>query len=68
MSSRKTERINFSTRKQTLQYPDFLEVQLKSFSEFFQLGTIPDNRKKEGLFQVFMENFQIGRASCREKV
>lgn len=59
MSSKKTERINFSTRNQTLNYPDFLEVQLKSFSEFFQLGTIPDNRKKEGLFQVFMENFPI---------
>ncbi|MFO7574336.1 MAG: DNA-directed RNA polymerase subunit beta [Bacteroidales bacterium] len=59
MSSKKTERVNFSTRKQTLEYPDFLEVQLKSFSEFFQLGTIPDNRKKEGLFKVFMENYPI---------
>ena len=59
MSSRKTERINFAARKQQLDYPDFLEVQLKSFTEFFQLGTIPDNRRKEGLFQVFMENFPI---------
>ncbi|MBE0674119.1 MAG: hypothetical protein IH591_05620, partial [Bacteroidales bacterium] len=59
MSSKKTERINFATRKQQLEYPDFLEVQLKSFTEFFQLGTIPDNRRKEGLFQVFMENFPI---------
>ncbi|MBE0676510.1 MAG: DNA-directed RNA polymerase subunit beta, partial [Bacteroidales bacterium] len=42
-----------------MEYPDFLEVQLKSFTEFFQLGTIPDNRRKEGLFQVFMENFPI---------
>lgn len=40
-------------------YPDFLEVQIKSFTEFFQLGTIPDNRKKEGLYQVFQENFPI---------
>ncbi|MDX9929737.1 MAG: DNA-directed RNA polymerase subunit beta [Bacteroidales bacterium] len=59
MSSKKTERIDFSTRQQQLRYPDFLEVQIKSFSEFFQLGTIPDNRKKEGLFQVFQENFPI---------
>lgn len=59
MSSKRTERINFATRKQQLEYPDFLEVQLKSFTEFFQLGTIPDNRRKEGLFQVFQENFPI---------
>jgi len=59
MSSKKSERINFATRKQELKYPDFLEVQLKSFTEFFQLGTIPDNRRKEGLFKVFQENFPI---------
>ncbi len=59
MSSKKTERISFAARKQQLDYPDFLEVQLKSFTEFFQLGTTPENRRKEGLFQVFMENFPI---------
>jgi DNA-directed RNA polymerase subunit beta len=59
MSSKKTERISFAARKQQIDYPDFLEVQLKSFTEFFQLGTTPENRRKEGLFQVFMENFPI---------
>ena len=52
-------RINFSSTKSQLDYPDFLEVQLKSFHEFFQLETIPENRKKEGLFQVFQENYPI---------
>ena len=59
MSSRNTERISFASKKDQLDYPDFLEIQLKSFSEFFQLGTTPENRRKEGLFQVFMENFPI---------
>ena len=59
MSSKNTERISFASRKDQLEYPDFLEVQLKSFCEFFQLGTTPENRKKEGLFQVFTENFPI---------
>jgi DNA-directed RNA polymerase subunit beta len=59
MSSKNSERISFASRKDQLEYPDFLEVQLKSFCEFFQLGTTPENRKKEGLFQVFTENFPI---------
>jgi DNA-directed RNA polymerase subunit beta len=59
MSSKYTERISFASKKNQLQYPDFLEIQLKSFSEFFQLGTTPENRKKEGLFKVFTENFPI---------
>jgi DNA-directed RNA polymerase subunit beta len=59
MSSKHTERINFASRKVQLDYPDFLEVQLKSFGEFFQLGTTPENRKREGLFKVFSENFPI---------
>ena len=41
------------------EYNDFLEVQLKSFREFFQLGSTPEERKKEGLYQVFKENFPI---------
>ena len=53
------ERINFSATKNQLPYPDFLEVQLKSFTEFFQLETTPESRKKEGLYQVFSENFPI---------
>ena len=59
MSSKNTERISFASRKNQLDYPDFLEIQLKSFGEFFQLGTTPENRKREGLFKVFTENFPI---------
>jgi DNA-directed RNA polymerase subunit beta len=54
-----TERISFATIKNQLDYPDFLEVQLKSFRDFFQMGTTPEERKTEGLWQVFMENFPI---------
>ncbi len=59
MSSNNNERISFASKKDQLEYPDFLEIQLKSFAEFFQLGTTPENRRKEGLYQVFMENFPI---------
>jgi len=59
MSSKNTERISFASRKNQLDYPDFLDIQLKSFGEFFQLGTTPENRKREGLFKVFTENFPI---------
>ena len=54
-----TERINFATTKNQLDYPDFLEVQLKSFREFFQLGSTSDERVDEGLNKVFLENFPI---------
>ena len=53
-----TKRINFASSK-ILEYPDLLEVQLKSFKDFFQLETTPENRKDEGLFQVFQEIFPI---------
>jgi DNA-directed RNA polymerase subunit beta len=53
------QRISFSSTKTVFDYPDFLEVQIKSFVEFFQLGTTPDQRKNEGLFKVFEENFPI---------
>ncbi len=58
--SKKTNnrRINFATSK-ILEYPDLLEVQLKSFKDFFQLDTTPENRRNEGLFQVFQEIFPI---------
>lgn len=58
-SSSPTKRINFSSIKQALDYPDFLDIQLKSFKEFFQLETTADNRNIEGLFRVFSENFPI---------
>ena len=54
-----SERINFASTKNQLEYPDFLDIQLKSFSDFFQLETTPENRKKEGLYRVFSENFPI---------
>ena len=53
------QRINFSSIKNPLEYPDFLEVQLKSFRDFFQLDTPPEKRKNEGLYKVFAENFPI---------
>ena len=58
--SKKTnsKRINFATSK-ILDYPDLLEVQLRSFKDFFQLETTPENRKEEGLYQVFKEIFPI---------
>jgi DNA-directed RNA polymerase subunit beta len=59
MSSNKFERISFTSTKNPLAYPDFLEVQLKSFYDFFQIDTSPENRKNEGLFKVFAENFPI---------
>ena len=53
------QRISFSSVKNRMHYPDFLEVQLKSFQDFFQLDTTAENRKNEGLYKVFMENFPI---------
>ena len=52
-----TERINFAATGKTLDYPDFLEVQIKSFQEFFQLNSTHKERKKETLYTVFEENF-----------
>ena len=59
MTEIKTGRVNFASTKNQLSYPDFLDVQLKSFQDFFQLETNPENRKNEGLFRVFSENFPI---------
>ncbi|MBC8321359.1 MAG: DNA-directed RNA polymerase subunit beta [Bacteroidetes bacterium] len=59
MAEIKTGRVNFASTKNQLAYPDFLDVQLKSFQDFFQLETNPENRKNEGLFRVFSENFPI---------
>ena len=55
----KAQRINFASIKNQLEYPDFLEVQLKSFHDFFQMDTAPEKRKSEGLYKVFSENFPI---------
>ncbi|NBC83824.1 MAG: DNA-directed RNA polymerase subunit beta [Bacteroidetes bacterium] len=53
------ERVNFSSSKNKLDYPDLLEVQVKSFYEFFKLNSTPEERKNKGLYQVFQENFPI---------
>src|SRR5574344_147691 len=55
----KNQRVSFATSKILLEYPDLLEVQLKSFKDFFQLETTPENRKNEGLYKVFQEIFPI---------
>ncbi len=53
------KRISFAKAKHIVDYPDFLDVQLQSFRDFFQLETTPENRTNEGLFAVFAENFPI---------
>ena len=53
------KRVSFGKIKLSAQYPDLLEIQLKSFQEFFQLETTPENRMNEGLYKVFQENFPI---------
>ena len=59
MLSNQTERLNFASTKNIPQYPDFLDVQVKSFKDFFQLETKSDERGDEGLYNTFMENFPI---------
>ncbi|MCE3296436.1 MAG: DNA-directed polymerase subunit beta [Crocinitomicaceae bacterium] len=58
-TSNLSTRVNFASSKNVFEYPDFLDIQLKSFQEFFQLETTPENRDSEGLFKVFSENFPI---------
>ena len=57
--TKSNERISFASIKSQLQYPDFLDIQLKSFEDFFQLETKSEDRENEGLFKVFSENFPI---------
>ncbi|PIB29893.1 DNA-directed RNA polymerase subunit beta [Maribacter sp. 4G9] len=59
MFTNQTERINFASAKNTPHYPDFLDIQIKSFQDFFQLETKSDQRGDEGLYNTFMENFPI---------
>ncbi|MDY5772549.1 MAG: DNA-directed RNA polymerase subunit beta [Bacteroidaceae bacterium] len=58
-SQENSQRINFASIKNPMPYPDFLDVQLKSFRDFFQLDTPPEKRKNDGLYKVFSENFPI---------
>jgi DNA-directed RNA polymerase subunit beta len=59
LSTTHNKRISFGKVKHAIDYPDFLDVQLQSFQEFFQLDTPADKREGEGLFEVFRENFPI---------
>ena len=54
-----TGRINFARAEKVREYPDFLDVQLQSFKDFFQIGTTADTKQEEGLYKVFYENFPI---------
>ena len=54
-----TERINFATSQMIKEYPDFLDIQVKSFQDFFQLQTKAEERGEEGLYKTFMDNFPI---------
>lgn len=59
MTTKSSERINFASIGNQIDYPDFLDIQLKTFRQFFQLGTTSEERKKEGLYQTFTEIFPI---------
>ena len=59
MPSKQNQRTNFAVAKHTPGYPDFLDIQIKSFQDFFQLETKSDERDEEGLFNTFKENFPI---------
>ena len=58
-SYKPTERVNFASIRTVIDYPDFLDVQLKSFKDFLQIETPAERRSNEGLFKVFSENFPI---------
>jgi DNA-directed RNA polymerase subunit beta len=59
MPSKQSQRTNFAGAQHTPNYPDFLDIQIKSFQDFFQLETKSDERNVEGLFNTFQENFPI---------
>ena len=59
MPNKQSQRTNFAGAKHTPNYPDFLDIQIKSFQDFFQLETKSDERNEEGLFNTFKENFPI---------
>ena len=58
-TNHKTQRVNFSRMQKQMPYPDFLDIQLKSFRDFLQMESTPEERRKEGLFKVFNETFPI---------
>lgn len=58
-TNNQSQRVNFSSIQKQMPYRDFLEIQLKSFHDFFQIESTPEERRQEGLYKVFMENFPI---------
>ncbi len=58
-SNKTTNRINFASTKNQLEYPDFLDIQIGAFRDFFQIGASSDRRKEEGLCRVFNDHFPI---------
>ena len=58
-TTKNQQRVNFSRMQKHMPYPDFLEIQLKSFQDFLQMDSTPEQRRNEGLFKVFSENFPI---------
>lgn len=59
MATENKPRVNFASVQNPYPYPDFLDLQLKSFRDFLQLDTPPEERKNDGLYKVFVENFPI---------
>ncbi|MDO6737239.1 DNA-directed RNA polymerase subunit beta [Wenyingzhuangia sp. 2_MG-2023] len=59
MATKNNTRVNFASAKLSTEYPDFLDIQIKSFQDFFQLKTKADERSNEGLYKTFMDNFPI---------
>ncbi|MGY5354603.1 DNA-directed RNA polymerase subunit beta [Wenyingzhuangia sp. IMCC45467] len=59
MATKNNTRVNFASAKLSTEYPDFLDIQIKSFQDFFQLKTKADERSDEGLYKTFMDNFPI---------
>ena len=58
-TTNQSKRVNFSRMQKHMPYPDFLDIQLKSFHDFVQMDFTPEQRRQEGLFKVFNENFPI---------
>ena len=59
LNKNNNQRINFASIKNKADFPDFLDVQLKSFQSFFQIGTTLEERRNEGLYKAFEELFPI---------
>jgi len=59
LATKNNTRVNFASAKLSTEYPDFLDIQIKSFQDFFQLKTKADQRSDEGLYKTFMDNFPI---------